>query len=281
MECQFRFVTTTSPSGRVSSQTRKTNHSHVMRHVHQKKRLSRIQQNRDAVAVAGADADEDAGAVRQVQTEVHVPAVDPRTAQIQRYGSSRDPFSTLARPLSSEEYSLLNNYVHVVMPSAIGHCGLYLSDTEQGRIEILKEWVSLAVGDPTFMVLAILLKTCRYILRTRPDDPVIKQMILHYKQICLQAVRDELQRPSYQVTLLSIAKSLAFAIDEVTAGEVGNAKKHVQGIMAMLDSQNEIATMHMQGLVGRMYRKFLEILSLQAETEAEAGEPAPGLSLRW
>lgn len=166
------------------------------------------------------------------------------------------------------------------MPAAIGHCGLW-TDFGDYQQEVLREWVSLAVSDPIFMTVAILLKTCRYILRNRPGDPVLTQRVLQYKQICLYSLRTELESTSYRVTNLTVAKALAFTIDEVsvchflataespnvsclqvTSGDIGNAKKHLVGIMAMLGPQGNSVARCMTGLIERMYLKFIEVFWL-------------------
>jgi hypothetical protein len=104
--------------------------------------------------------------------------------------------------------------IQVVMPYSIGHCGLF-DYNEDYRKQMLQEWVGLAITDDTFMTVAILLSTCRYILLDRPGDPLFTQMALRYKQICLHSLRLEIEsKPSY-VNVMSVAKALALAIDEV------------------------------------------------------------------
>jgi antitoxin component HigA of HigAB toxin-antitoxin module len=80
---------------------------------------------------------------------------------------------------------------------------------------MLQEWAGLAITDDTFMTVSILLSTCRYILMERPGDPFFTRMALQYKQVCLHSLRSEIgSKPSY-VNVMSVAKALALAIDEV------------------------------------------------------------------
>jgi len=80
---------------------------------------------------------------------------------------------------------------------------------------MLREWVGLAITDDALMSAAVLLSTCRYILRDRPDDPIFIRMALQYKQICLRTLRREVDGISSPVTVMTVAKALALAIDDV------------------------------------------------------------------
>ncbi|KAH8896656.1 hypothetical protein GQ53DRAFT_818931 [Thozetella sp. PMI_491] len=104
--------------------------------------------------------------------------------------------------------------VQVVVPYSIGRCGLFDYNGDD-RSQLLREWVGLAITDDIFMTVAILLSTCRYIILGRPDDPLYTQMALRYKQIGLRSLRLDIEsKPSY-VNIMSVAKALALAIDEV------------------------------------------------------------------
>lgn len=65
------------------------------------------------------------------------------------------------------------------------------------------------------MAVAILLSTCRFVLLSRPGDLTITRMALQYKQMSLHALRLEVERRPSGVNFMSVAKSLALAIDEV------------------------------------------------------------------
>ncbi|RFU73194.1 hypothetical protein TARUN_9049 [Trichoderma arundinaceum] len=104
--------------------------------------------------------------------------------------------------------------IQVVMPYSIGHCDLFDYNGDH-RKQMLREWVGLAIIDDTFMTVAILLSTCRYILLDRPDDPFFTRMALRYKQICLRSLRLEIESKPPYVNVMSVAKALALAVDEV------------------------------------------------------------------
>lgn len=80
---------------------------------------------------------------------------------------------------------------------------------------MLREWVGLAITDDALMTAAVLLSTCRYILRERPNDPTFSRMALQYKQICLRTLRQEVDNISSTVTVMTVAKALALAVDDV------------------------------------------------------------------
>ncbi|KAJ4248762.1 hypothetical protein NW762_012600 [Fusarium torreyae] len=195
-----------------------------MRHVHAKKRRLQAQRYQDGLV--------------NVSKEQNL--VTSETARpgpiIERFASAKDPFSSLARPLSPVEHFLLDhcmpidslhNYsclessvsdltadIQVIVPYSIGHCGLFDHGGDY-RDQMLREWVNLAIADDTFMTVAILLSTCRYILKSQPGDQSYTQMALWYKQRCLHSMRLEIESKPPFVSVMTVAKALALMIDEV------------------------------------------------------------------
>jgi hypothetical protein len=104
--------------------------------------------------------------------------------------------------------------VNVIVPFTIGHCGLF-EDTEEHKFQLLRDWVGLAVTDGVLMVAAVLLSSCRYILKIQPDNIHIGRLALQYKQTSLQTLRADMTDKSAPFHLATIAKALALAIDEV------------------------------------------------------------------
>lgn len=104
--------------------------------------------------------------------------------------------------------------VNVIVPFTIGHCGLF-EDTEEHKFQLLRDWVGLAVTDGVLMVAAILLSSCRYILKMQPENIHIGRLALQYKQTSLQTLRADMTDNSAPFHLATIAKALALAIDEV------------------------------------------------------------------
>lgn len=96
----------------------------------------------------------------------------------------------------------------------MGHCGLF-DRPEDSETLLLRDWVGLAVTDSVLMIAAILLSTCRYILQVQPDNIIFVQLALQYKQICLQALRQEITKTSAPIGIVTVAKALALAVDEV------------------------------------------------------------------
>ncbi len=115
MARQFQFVSASKPTEHVSSESRKLNHSHVMRHVHAKKRRLRTQRYQDELINVGVEQD-----LTTSETVLSSPL-------IQRFANSQDPFSSLARPLSSEEYFLLDHCMSIdTLPDYPGLVSLFL-----------------------------------------------------------------------------------------------------------------------------------------------------------
>lgn len=105
--------------------------------------------------------------------------------------------------------------VQVVVPFTIGHCGLfdYPGDHEK---KLLREWVALAITDHAFMTAAILLGSCRHILKDQPHNPTFTRMALHYRQVCLHTLRQEVDgMSSSSVSSMTVAKAIALAVDVV------------------------------------------------------------------
>ena len=66
------------------------------------------------------------------------------------------------------------------------------------------------------MAAAILLSTCRYLLRVQPGNLIVAQLALQYKQTSLRTLQQKMTSTSAPVTAMAVAKALALALDEVT-----------------------------------------------------------------
>ncbi|KAI1817710.1 hypothetical protein GGS20DRAFT_483914 [Poronia punctata] len=252
MAGQFQFVNVSNPIKPSPAGSRKSTHSHVMRQVHARKRHLQTERFQNA---------------KQIM-RIYGPILLWPPPQV--LANSKDPFSSLPRPLLSEEYFLLDHYIQVVLPSSIGHCGLFNQPGDH-KAQMLREWVGLAITDYALMAAGVLLSTCRYILLQRPDDPVFTCMVLQYKRTCLRTLREELSSMSHPIKTTTVAKALALAIDEVrnpwrlgvvVSGEYGIARKHLQGVLAMIQFSGGPKSIGLTGLLKRMYDRFLISLEL-------------------
>ncbi|GAB1311917.1 hypothetical protein MFIFM68171_02127 [Madurella fahalii] len=250
MTRQFHFVAVSNPTEAPSSESKKLAYSHAFRQAHARRRHEQTEKYRKEIASV---------LVNKVFTASEE-AVSSALSQV--LSSNKDPFSSLARPLSSVEYFLFNQYIHVIVPFTVGHCGLF-DHLGDNKTQMLREWVGLAITDDTLMIAAILLSTCRYILQVQPGNLIIEQLALEYKQTCLQTLRQEMNNTSTPVSIMTVAKALALAVDEVTAGEHTIARKHLKGVLAMVDSSGGTRELGLTGLLERMYRKFMEALELK------------------
>lgn len=107
--------------------------------------------------------------------------------------------------------------IHVIVPFTIGHCDLFDRPGDH-KTQLLREWLGLAITDTVLMTASILLSTCRYILQVQqPGNLTFVRLALRYKQICLQTLREEMNSlsASASVTVMTVAKALALALDEV------------------------------------------------------------------
>ncbi|EPE26569.1 hypothetical protein GLAREA_02482 [Glarea lozoyensis ATCC 20868] len=251
MARQFQFVTVPDPLKPASFGARKSNQSHVMRQAHAKKRRLQIQKYQNEPLV---------GAVKQGPTIYDAVLWSPLS---QGMTNGKDPFSSMARPLMSEEYFLLDHYIKVVVPFSIGHCSLFDYPGDH-QAQMLRDWVGLAIADDTLMVVAVLLSSCRYILQDQPDHPVFTRMALQYKQICLRTLLYQIRAESSSINAMTVAKVVALAIDEVQSGELGIARKHLQGAFAMIHFAGGPIPLRLTGLLERMYNRFIALLSIDA-----------------
>lgn len=102
----------------------------------------------------------------------------------------------------------------MIVPFTVGHCGLFDYPGDH-KTQLLREWVGLAIADEALMIAAILLSTCRYILQVQPGNLIFVQLALQYKQICLQTIRQEIDSSSNPVKVMTVAKAIALAVDDV------------------------------------------------------------------
>ena len=233
MARQFQFVAISNPTEAASSESKKLAYSHAFRQAHAQRRREQTEKYRKEIASVP---------VNKVFTASEE-AVSSPLGQV--LNGNKDPFSSLARPLSSVEYFLLNHCmsiiiifplpkhgkkrqqrsrpfadiplvtdVHVIVPFTVGHCGLFDHPGDH-KSQLLREWVGLAITDDVLMIAAILLSTCRFILQVQPGNLIIVQLALQYKQICLQTLRQEMDNTSAPVNIMTVAKALALAVDEV------------------------------------------------------------------
>jgi hypothetical protein len=94
MTRQFQFITVPGPTERISPQSKKLAHSHVLRQRHAKERRSRTKAYQDNIRVRqGPDCNTEQSG---------------NLFQSRMLGYSKDPFSAVIRPLTSQEYVLLD-----------------------------------------------------------------------------------------------------------------------------------------------------------------------------
>ncbi|TGJ79593.1 hypothetical protein E0Z10_g9167 [Xylaria hypoxylon] len=227
MARQFQFVAVSNPTEAPSAESKKLAYSHAFRQAHARRRREQTEKYRKEI--------------------ISVPVNKVFTTSEE----------AVSRPLSQA----LNN-VHVIVPFTIGHCGLFDYPGDH-KTQLLREWVGLAITDDVLMIAAILLSTCRYILQVQPGNLIFVQLALQYKQICLQALYQEMNNTSAPVNIMTVAKALALAVDEVTAGEHTIARKHLKGVIAMVDSSGGVGELGLTGLLERMYRRFMGTLELK------------------
>ncbi|KAK0648648.1 hypothetical protein B0T16DRAFT_491403 [Cercophora newfieldiana] len=257
MARQFRFVAVSNPTESPSSESKRLAFSHAFRRAHAQRRRRQVgEYQREKVAGSLSVA----APANKISTASEEAVPSPSRQAINNIHS--DPFSSMSRPFSRVEYFLLDHYVRVIVPFTIGHCGLFDSHPEDHKTQLLREWVGLPITDDTLMVAAVLLSTCRYILKTQPYNLSVAQLALQYKQLCLQALREEMNNLLAPVSVMTVAKALALALDEVTTGERAIAQRHLKGVFAMVDSSGGAEELGLTGLLERMYGKFMEVLGL-------------------
>ncbi|KPM41006.1 hypothetical protein AK830_g5537 [Neonectria ditissima] len=210
MPRQFQFVTVSNPTGPVPSESRKLAHSHATRQAHAKERRLRTQRYQMQVM--------------QVRAGKNMEILEPDSLNplLRMPNHGGDPFSTLVRPLSSQENFLLDHYVRIVVPFSAAHCGLFDYPGDH-QSHILRDWVGLAITNNDLLDAAVLLSACRNILSVRPGDPALMQMALQYKQRCLKTLRQAVGRVSSPISIVTVATALALAFDEV---RLVTTKKH-------------------------------------------------------
>ncbi|KAF5667110.1 hypothetical protein FHETE_5813 [Fusarium heterosporum] len=206
MACRFQFINIPHPTGQISPQSRKLAHSHVLRQRHAKQRQSRTE------AYQRVRIQKKPGsAVGQLEDQFQSRMLD----------HCKDPFSALSRPLTPQEYFLLDYWpvsdlmadIHVIVPYTAANCRFFATlKFHQGRI--LSDWVGLAITDPNLLDTAILLASCQHMLRSNPNNPTLKYMALEYKHRGIQALRKAVDSLGNAASPVTLAQSLALAFDE-------------------------------------------------------------------
>lgn len=105
MTSQFRFVVS-HPTEAPSSESKRLAYSHAFRQAHAQRRRKQIESHRKATATSPSFT---VGEAFTAPGEA-VSASWPRLSHM--LNGNRDPFSSLARPLSSTEYFLLNHCMY-------------------------------------------------------------------------------------------------------------------------------------------------------------------------
>lgn len=120
MAAQFQFVTVSNPTKSGSSESRKLNHSHIMRQVHAKKRLLQMQRFQNESINCGT----------KPNLGIFKPFLSSPLHQV--FTNTKDPFSSLARPLLSEEYFLLDHCMFIdAIPDCLPRLALLSLTSEQ------------------------------------------------------------------------------------------------------------------------------------------------------
>jgi len=111
MARQFQFVTVSNPTEPAWTEARKSIHSHVMRQAHAKKRRLQTQRYQNESVICGTKQD----------LTIFKSVLSSPLSQV--FTNSKDPFSSLARSLTSDEYFLLDHCMFIVaMPDCLpGH----------------------------------------------------------------------------------------------------------------------------------------------------------------
>ncbi|KAK0619567.1 hypothetical protein B0T14DRAFT_603342 [Immersiella caudata] len=257
MALRLTFVNVLNPSEGPSSETKSLAYSHAFRQAHAQRRRQRTEKYRKTIE-------------RTSPQPTWVPPAEVIPSPLgQALSSNRDPFSSLPRPLSSVEYFLLHHYVRIIVPVTLSHCRLFDRPGDH-EAQLLREWLGLAVTDDILMAAAVLLSTCRFILRFQPGNSVFVQLALQYKHVSLQTLRRDMLvsgTSGAPVGVMTVARALALALDErlvqVAIREHTVAQKHVQGVMAIVESSGGAAELGLTGLLERMYRKFISVFELE------------------
>lgn len=80
----------------------------------------------------------------------------------------------------------------------------------------MQDWVGLAMTDDALLTGAVLLSTCRYMLRERPDNQIVSQLAMSYQHDSIRALRKSLVNQSLAANRLTVAEAVALVIDSVT-----------------------------------------------------------------
>jgi hypothetical protein len=110
MTRHFQFIAVPDPTERISPHSKRLAHSHVLRQRHRDERRSRTKAYQDRLQV------------RQSPSKAAEQSDSPFQSRMISY--CKDPFSALIRPLSSQEYHLLDYCTCCMIPVRLPQCRL-------------------------------------------------------------------------------------------------------------------------------------------------------------
>ncbi|KAH6894523.1 hypothetical protein B0T10DRAFT_546022 [Thelonectria olida] len=197
----LQFINASHPRDVISIEAKKRIRSHAAKDVHASRHRQGARRRQFVVQAEGVGA--------------HFAAPLPAPASLLS-SSRKDPFQSLARPVTEREHFLIDHYVTVVIPNAHSYCNH--GDAEALFLVGMKlHWLPMALSD-VGLLCGLLLAACRHLTAPSPvasDD--YTQMALRYKGVCIKSTNEAVVAEGTSVSDTTIAKALIMSSDEFSS----------------------------------------------------------------
>jgi len=169
----------------------------------------------------------------------------------------RDPFQSFARSFQPTEHFLLDHYVRAVIPYMNIHCNK-LKDSESFMEFMTKEWVRLTLTNIGSLN-GIFLAACRHLFKNQPQQQqYYMQLAIEYKLYCVRALREAISSEiSSLISDSSVAIVILLAYDELQLGDLTTSRRHVRGMIQMVEHNGGPQTLGSNGFLERLVYKFV------------------------
>jgi len=171
----------------------------------------------------------------------------------------RDHFKSFARSFEPVEHFLLDHYVRAVIPYMDQHCNK-LRDSERYLDLMTKEWVRLTLTNVGTLN-GIFLAACRHLLENQQQQQqqqYYTQLAIQYKLYCVQALREAISSEiSSLISDSTIAIGMLLAYDELRLGDIPTSRRHLRGLIQMVEHNGGPQTLGSNGFLERLVCKFV------------------------
>ncbi|KAI9735740.1 MAG: hypothetical protein M1818_006348 [Claussenomyces sp. TS43310] len=262
---RIQFINTSDPGNAISAEEKRRANSHAARTAHAKiRRLRTIEYQAEKGRQEPEGTQEALGRSIAPRSSVQPTPTAVETEQLVLISpvsllasSRRDPFQSFARSFKPIEHFLLDHYVRAVIPYMNQHCNK-LRDPERYVDLMTKEWVRLTLTNVGALS-GIFLAACRHLFKNQPEQQqYYLQLSIEYKLSCVRALREAIASEiASLISDSSVAIVILLAYDELQLGDLTTSRRHVQGMIQMVEHNGGPQALGLNGFLEHLVCKFV------------------------